>query len=249
MTDTSDTFFIGWLGSLPTRLRLFLRSLSAALALGLCALGLIFSVSGDDPGSGDFDWTAGAQTVRGVLTLTPYPMIHTVGPNKSGAVRSVVLVGVGKHGAPLDGGQAQGSSVTLDGYTLRRGGIEMLQVEDPPAVIANTGLSIQPVKLGRWRISGEICDGKCYLGAMKPGSGLAHRACAHLCLGGDVPAILVASGSVAGSDFLLLADADGNAPSQQLRSLVAVPVLVEGNVERIGSIAIIKVDHIEPLSP
>lgn len=248
MTDAKDLFFIGWLGSLPARLQLFLRFVVAILALGLCVLGVALSVSGDDPGSGEIDWAAGAQTVRGVLTLAPYPMIHTGDPNASGAVRSVVLVGVGKRGAPLDGGQVQGSSVTIDGYAIRRGTIEMVQVEDPPAATADANLPVEPIPLGRWRISGEICDGKCYLGAMKPGSGLAHRACAHLCLDGDVPAILVASAPVAGSDFLILADADGNAPSDALRSLAAVPVLVEGDVERIGSIAIIKVRHIEALA-
>jgi hypothetical protein len=248
MSDPADSFFIGWLGSLPARLRLFLRSVGLVLALGLCLLGLALSVLGDDPGSGDFEWNAGAQTVRGVLTLAPYPMIHATDPGANGAVRSLILVGVGKHGAPLVGGEVAGSAVAIEGYAIRRGAIEMLQVEDPPAATADSAAPIQPVALGRWRVSGEICDGKCYLGAMKPGTGLAHRACARLCLRGEVPAILVASAPVAGSDFLLLADADGNAPSEQMRSLTAVPVTVEGEVERIGSIAVIKVAHIEPLS-
>ncbi|MGI9422759.1 MAG: hypothetical protein ACR2PA_06170, partial [Hyphomicrobiaceae bacterium] len=96
--------------------------------------------------------------------------------------------------------------------------------------------------LGRWRLKGEICDGKCLAGAMRPGRGLAHRACANLCLIGGVPPIFVASEPVAGSQFFLLADQDGNALPDAYLNHVAVYISLDGTIERRGKILLFKVD-------
>ncbi|MGE6744243.1 hypothetical protein ACQKGC_28815, partial [Allorhizobium pseudoryzae] len=81
----------------------------------------------------------------------------------------------------------------LRGSVLRRGAIQMLVVEGRGQPLdASSGLDpAMHEPLGRWRIAGEICDGKCYAGAMRPGSGLAHKACANLCLIGEIPAVFV----------------------------------------------------------
>ena len=36
-------------------------------------------------------------------------------------------------------------------------------------------------------LKGEIIDPKCYLGAMKPGGGKTHKACAMRCIAGGIP--------------------------------------------------------------
>ena len=105
---------------------------------------------------------------------------------------------------------------------------------------AASGISVTP--LGRWRLKGEICDGKCLAGAMRPSRGLSHRACANLCLIGGVPPVFVSSGPVDGSEFFLLANKVGDPLPASYLKHVAVYVQLDGEVERRGQILIFKVD-------
>ena len=89
---------------------------------------------------------------------------------------------------------------------------------------------------------GEICDGKCETGAMRPGNGLAHRACAILCLAGGVPPVFVTAGPVEGSGFLLLAGADGGPIPASLRALTALRVVIDGTLERRGDLLVFRAD-------
>lgn len=89
---------------------------------------------------------------------------------------------------------------------------------------------------------GEICDGKCYTGAMRPGEGLAHRACANVCLVGGVPPVFVSTDRIDGEEFLLMADADGGPVTDALLDHVATLVEVEGDVERRGDILVFRID-------
>ena len=100
-----------------------------------------------------------------------------------------------------------------------------------------------PVSLGRWRIAGEICDGKCYAGAMRPGTGLAHKACANLCIAGGVPAVFVSSSPVEGHRYFLLADETGKPAGELLKDHVAVYVEAEGEVERLDDLAVFRIDR------
>ena len=101
-------------------------------------------------------------------------------------------------------------------------------------------------ELGRWRLSGEICDGKCYLGIMRPGVGLAHKACANLCVKGGVPPVLVLEQPVKVDGletvFILLADAEGKAVGDDLYDLVALLVRLEGALERHGDMLVLRTD-------
>jgi hypothetical protein len=115
-------------------------------------------------------------------------------------------------------------------------------MDDPPTGLAGEAKAPVSQSLGHWKAAGEICDGKCYPGGMAPGGGLSHRACAVVCLIGEVPAIFVVAEPVAGSSFLLLAGPDGGAMPVELRSYVAKPLQLEGEVERLGSILIFRVD-------
>jgi hypothetical protein len=96
--------------------------------------------------------------------------------------------------------------------------------------------------LGRWRLVGEICDGKCYAGVMRPGNGIAHLACADLCLLGGVPPVFVSTGDIDGENFFWLADADGGPLPDEFYPYVALRIGVEGEVERRDDIMIFKID-------
>ena len=96
--------------------------------------------------------------------------------------------------------------------------------------------------LGRWRLSGEICDGKCLAGTMRPGRGLSHKACASLCLINGAPPIFVSSAPVDGAEFFLLANAEGQTLGDAVLDHVAQFVSLEGAVEKRGDIHVFKVD-------
>jgi hypothetical protein len=156
-----------------------------------------------------------------------------------------MLAGDGKRGAPIAAGMAEGRIVNARGYMLKRGAIDIMMVEDlapvPDDSLSRTGAA-PTQKLGRWRVIGEICDGKCYIGAMRPGAGLAHKACANLCIIGDVPPVFVSVMPVAGATFLMLADQDGHKMPDAMRDYVALRVRLEGEIERRGDMLVFKVD-------
>ena len=58
-------------------------------------------------------------------------------------------------------------------------------------------------------MSGEVVDTKCYAGAMSPGDGKVHKACASLCLFGGIPPLFVARATDGTVRWFILADSEG----------------------------------------
>ncbi|MEM9027243.1 MAG: hypothetical protein AAGC70_02640 [Pseudomonadota bacterium] len=242
----SAPFYVGYLPT-PPGLRTFLLAVSTFLLGGFAALALAIGTAQDDPGRGDFQWGWGVQTVTGRLEVRPYPILHvTTGTERVPAGRTLLLSGVGKKGVQSRVESLDGRVVRLKGIALKRGDIDALQVgdgKDDISAVADTGTEVAPAKaLGRWRLIGEICDGKCLAGAMRPGTGLSHRACANLCLIGGAPPVFVSAAPVDGSTFLLMGDKDGNPLPARILDHVALFVSLEGTVERRGRILVLKVD-------
>ncbi|MGH9464819.1 MAG: hypothetical protein ACRD0X_04185, partial [Thermoanaerobaculia bacterium] len=94
---------------------------------------------------------------------------------------------------------------------------------------------------GRLRVRGEIVDGKCFLGVMKPGRGKPHRDCAARCLAGGAPPLLWVPGGAAGYTFLLV-DERGRALGGDLADWVGEPVEVEGRLESWGELLVLAAD-------
>ena len=188
----------------------------------------------------------GQTRATGLLQEHPYPMLHVIESPHFERGDTILLSGNGKRGAidqaiGLDGQIVQANGLRLDrgdlhGMQLRNGqrGLRLAEDQDQSLVV-----SVE--KLGRWKLNGEICDGKCLGGAMRPGTGLAHRACANLCLLGDVAPVFVSSGPVGGSEFLLMSDAVGGAVGPMLLDYTAIFVEVEGDVERHGAMLVFKI--------
>lgn len=238
-------FFVGYLPA-PAGLRLFLIGLAAFMIGAFAAVALIVGASQDDPGRAAFHFDWGPQTLVGVLRAKPYPVIQVArGTDRIPTGTAVMLVGEGKVGVQKRAATLDGKMVQVKGIALRRGDLDGLQVfgGDEDLVAANAApVAVQTVSLGRWKLAGEICDGKCLAGAMRPGRGLSHRACANLCLIGGAPPVFVSSQPVKGSRFLLLADKNGDPLPQSYVDYVALYVSVEGEVERRGSLSVFKID-------
>jgi hypothetical protein len=238
--NSYDGFFIGWGKKLPKGLNSFLIIVSL-FAVGLFA-GTAFSfvVTQSDPGDGGFK---GRQQVVGVISSQPYPVIHIAPGDKYPQGHSIMLSGPGKRGVVDQANALDGQVVEIRGALIKRGDLDMIQVGRRIKPVSEAQPhKVEVTQLGRWKLSGEICDGKCYAGAMRPGNGLAHKACANLCLVGGIPAVFVASGEVDGSSFFMLADSEGKTLDDRLYGLTAVLVSAEGDVEKRGDLHVFKVD-------
>jgi hypothetical protein len=239
MSGARDPFFIGWEKRLPAPLRLPL--LGAALGLLVLALLLPLALgrATDDTGSGDW---AGDRELRGTLTARPYPLL-TLPPDAAHPLgHTVLLSAFGKAQVSTD---LAGRAVRAAGVLLKRGDLEMLVVNDPAQLAAlpeALPAPVPPVPLGRWAMVGEICDGKCATGAMHAGTGIAHRACARLCLAGDIPPVLVTVQPAEGSSFFLLAGPDGGKLPDAVLRLVGLRLRLEGALERRGDLLVFRVD-------
>ncbi len=248
MSASKSDFFVGY-GKVPASLRGFLSSVAALLILGSAACAALLSLTQGDAGPGGFQWDAGAQTITGMFESKPYPLIHAEPTQAFPQGHTYLLAGDGKRGAQDFGIGLDGQRVKASGIVIKRGALDMMLIGDQTALrqepVANgrdQAASVKPVDLGRWRMRGEICDGKCYAGAMRPGTGLAHKACANICLIGGIPPVLVTNAPAEGQTFFLIGDLAGNALSPAILDHVAVLIEAEGRLERRGDIAVFKLD-------
>jgi len=235
MKDWRDDFFVGWSGRLPRRDAHFLHACIGAAVAVFLLLGLALARATDDPGNGAIDWDAGEKTFHGVLTARPYPLLHLADGH------TLMMAGPTQVGPEFDPA-LDGKIVEATGVVAKRGTLDMLDTNAPLKRGEGQGIVPPPVPLGRWRITGEICDGKCYSGSMRPGNGIAHRACANFCTLGGVPPVFVSTAPVEDSSFMLLADAAGGPLPDRLYDLVALRVQLEGELERRGDLLVFKVD-------
>ncbi|MCR9254472.1 MAG: hypothetical protein NXI16_00055 [Alphaproteobacteria bacterium] len=239
-----DPFFIGYL-SPPKPLRSFLALIGLALMVLFAGISYLMASSQWDPGDGTFRWDWRRHTITGVMTVAPYPVIHVVESERYESGTTVMLSGNGKRGVQERAAPLAGKLVQATGVSIKRGDVDMMQVIGGEKGLSLTEGEAVPVPvepLGRWRLTGEICDSKCYTGAMRPGKGLAHKACANLCLIGGEPPIFVTTAPVDGDIFLIMADAEGGEVTGPVLDHVATLVEIEGEVERVGSALVFKID-------
>ncbi len=243
-----DPFFLGWSKKLPKGLKRFVPLLAVALVLLFGGAGFLVGATQNDPGDGAFRWDLGRQELTAVLMAEPYPVLFVVESQHYRPGTPILLSGNGKRGVQERAAPLQGRLVQAAGFPIVRGSLQAMQLAGGEAGLkaaagaeADMGLP-EARSLGTWRLSGEICDGKCYAGAMRPGQGLAHKACANLCLIGGVPPVFVSTGPVEGESFFLMAGPDGGPIPERLLDSTAVLVQLEGEVVRRGALLIFQVD-------
>ena len=241
----ADPFFVGYFKKVPPSIRNFALWAGGGIILFLATVALLLPLGTIDPGSGQYADDLQGGALDGVVDPLPYPILRV--PAGDGmAARAVLLGGQSKIGAQGRVG-AGGSMIEVAGVFVRRGALQMLLIGDN-SIKADTGARPAfipaPIEdLGRWRLTGEICDGKCSAGAMKPGRGLAHKACANLCISTGLPPVLVMELPVEGSTVVLLAGEDGGPLPAALLDLTAVPVQLEGQLERRDDLLIFRIDE------
>jgi hypothetical protein len=233
-------FFVGWSGRSALPRIGFLAFVLAALIVGFGALSFALGVVVDDPGGGDF---SGDKDITGVMIADPYPMIVTDQDQ-----HTIMLSGGGKRGVQEQARPWDGRHVHATGAGVKRGDRDLLLVDKLELAPGDAAVPAREA-LGTWRLTGEICDGKCSLGVMRPGNKTVHKACANVCLLGGVPPVFITTTPVMGSRYLLMGDARNHALPDEMRDYVAITARMDGELERIGDALIFRTDVTRAVVP
>jgi hypothetical protein len=233
-------FFIGWSRRSAGPLLGFLVLLLLTLLAGFSALAFALGVAVDDPGGGNF---TGDKSIAGVLVADPYPMIVTDNDH-----HTILLSGGGKRGVQDEARALDGKHVQATGAGVKRGDRDMLLVDQLQAAPGEAAPAVRE-PLGRWRLTGEICDGKCSLGVMRPGNKAVHKACANVCLIGGVPPVFITTTPVLGTQYLLMGDPQNHTLPDALRDYVAITTRMDGTLERIGDALVFDTDVTKAVVP
>ncbi len=233
----SDEFFVGYLPT-PSQERRFLWIIGAALIVGGISLATILSAIQRDPGGGAWNLDQVVQ-IEGVLRASPYPMLET--PSQT-----FLLVGEGKAGASDRAATLDGQTVLASGYRISRKALSILELDVKTAalrVVIQSSISSVPRLASKWvsmTVQGEIVDSKCFAGAMKPGDGKTHKACASLCIRGGIPPMLICFDQAGQQSNYLLTSSAGNAFTgtalEELLGFVGDSVEVSGTAEQPGGV-------------
>lgn len=238
MSEQKD-FYVGYL-SMPKRLSLFNRVMAVGLIAAGMVLALVLGLRAPDVGEGNWDIYNYVE-MTGTLKLEPYPMLIIKGYD-----RPVLVTSDGKRSAKpfLEG--LDGQTVTLYGNIASRGNWRMLTIAGKGDILSAKqnseplAISVRPGEVVR--LVGEIVDSKCMLGAMRPGEGYVHRACASLCLMGGMPPMALLRKPDGRKAAYLLVGYDGNSVSEALAPHVAVPIQMEGQLEYWGDMPVVQMD-------
>lgn len=229
----NDDFFVGYLAT-PPYLRAFLRKRVAVFAIGAIVVAAALAGLQRDVGTGKWDLDHISQ-VQGIIREHPYPMMETEGRD-----RALLLVSEGKMTASQAIAGLDGKVAKISGSLIDRNGMSMLELQsgspvsaiDSPNGLTANGLAASNTM--KATLIGEIVDSKCFLGAMKPGDGKTHKACASLCIRGGIPPMLICFDSKGQrTDYLLTNSVgDGLAGAE----LDAILPYVGDRVEMIGEV-------------
>jgi hypothetical protein len=240
---SGDDFFVGWRKQMPAPDRRAMLGAAIALVATGAGLGALAGLRPVAPGGGTWD-QGNVRSWTGLLLDAPYPALRW---RDASGVRTGFLATGGKTRVRPPPSLI-GTMVRLDASLIARGRNAMLAVREgsfrparlsPPPELAWPA----PLDRGEVLLAGEILDAKCWFGAMRPGYGKTHKACAALCARGGLPLAFCRIGAC-GDDGLapLLLDGAGRAHGRALAALVGEPVAVTGRLVDVGDITQLRAD-------
>lgn len=238
--EHTDPFYVGYRPA-PSEHRRAMKSFIILLALWLSMMGCVLVLTQRDPGDAVWD-ISNERTWSGTLVEHPYPMLI---PDDPATTSAMFVVAMGKRGAQDRLSAGYGHRVTLRGYELQREGRRMIELaESPDTIQIGQPAAAQPAPAttpseSPIELVGEIIDGKCYLGAMKPGDGFGHRACAMLCLRGGLPPMFVAEGETGRTLYPLLIVDNSTQLDESTMSKVARRVRLRARTATIAGLPVL----------
>src|SRR6266851_3443803 len=239
-----NDFYVGYLPNAPTALARFVRRVIIVLGLLAVTTSLVLVVGQMPFASSAFEYGK-LRSCEGVFVTRPFPTLLVARPGEIGQqdkYSRYLLVAPGKHGADDLVASFDGKQVRLQGQLIYREGGTMVEITPGSIAVIDTEPAVQETTrdLGAVTVTGEIVDGKCYLGVMNPGQGKVHRDCAARCLSGGIPPIFV---STDGHEQFLLVGLDGRTLGRDaLREFVAEPITIRGELLQQGESQLLRID-------
>lgn len=268
----TDEFFVGYMPGMPRGIRARVLAALAGVFVAGGAIALLGAAMQRDPGRGL--WAEDRSSITGVFRALPYPhlvvgagaeqrsvLLFCEGKRAPGAQTwcGPIPDGLTAPGRPIGATfvpiDIDGRVVTATGRVLRRldappGSVTALELGSERADLRVDAAAVQPAAAAsptqRVTLEGEIVDPKCYLGAMKPGNGRVHRACAWLCIKGGIAPVLVVSSS-AGPRCIVLADSGGGAAGAQLAEFAGDRVRIEGELSTQHGLEVLRLGSRSPV--
>ncbi len=242
----NDDFYIGWLTA-PKHLVQFLFPVVGSMATIFLIGAMVLAAYQKHPGTGQWE-DQRIVTLRGVVGTDPYATLWVSGENQNESVRAYLLVEDGKLGAlprvsRLLGDGRNKVPVDVRGTILHRDDRWMIALAADESGIRVLDADESTIAIGRLleqrreptepvTLQGEIIDPKCYLGAMRPGGGKTHKACAMRCIAGGIPPMLVTRDPTMGETYYLLVDEHGGAANELVYPFVGDRVELAGRMEQ-----------------
>jgi hypothetical protein len=237
-SEARDAFYVGYLPMNPS-LRRWVGRLVVGLVVVTAGVAVAMSALRNDPGPAVWDIDE-VRTWEGVIRSEPHPMLVTEkGPEGTPAV--MLLVSEGKVGADDRVADMDGKRAVVRGTLLRRHQWYLVELVSDDGSVEAAGAVAKTTEPMAWQdvtLEGEIMDPKCYLGAMKPGEGKAHKACAALCIRGGIPPMYRVFDAEGRPHLMLLVGSDGRAlrgkDLETVIDYVGDAVVVNGQLARRG---------------
>lgn len=235
MTRTPDDFYVGYLPA-PESIRRFVRIVVAIVLLIVAGAAVVIASMQREPGSGVWH-DSQYQTFEGGILAQPYGMLLIAG-------QPHLLVTEAKAGLTDRVRSLHGQKVKLRGTLLERDGRRLIAVPDAADAIQPGGHATFDPPVNQTgpmvRLVGEIIDPKCYIGAMKPGGGKTHKACAALCLRGGIPPMFVTRNPDGSESYHLIVGQEPEALLEACIRYVGEPVSISGRTGALGDLATIE---------
>ena len=245
----SDPIFVGYLPT-PKKDHVFLKTILPLLLILTAIVAAAVSTEQPNPGTGVWD-TGHELKLEGQLVPGPYPILRVKDSERTAGIRTWLLAEQGKIGVQnrvTALGVTGPTDVIARGYRIERDGQGMLELiaGANALVISETQTTSMPEQEKTPRkhvsITGEIIDPKCWLGVMKPGFGKPHKACATLCIEGGIPPMFIWINESGSRTRALLLGPNGEQIVDRIRSRIADPITIEGNLETWDDLHVLKVD-------
>ena len=251
--NTNGDFYVGYL-PIPASHRRFIIFFVLFAAIWSLGMATIITLTMRSPGTAQWN-TGSMQTWVGTLIEKPYPMLVPDDPNEP----ALLVVEMGKRGAHERLTPYFNQQVQLQGYELNRDARRMIELDthEDAITLASNQSTDQTIQWTTFTPTntittiGEIVDGKCYLGAMKPADGIGHRACAVLCIRGGLPPMFVTIDDNGNRSYALLLIDGSTTLDEHALKLVGQPCIITGQYSQFHGINIFHTTKsaIHPLKP
>ena len=250
-TQPDEEFFIGWEKNVPPLQRRFLYDRLFGIFAFVFSLALLLPFLQRRYAPSFYNYMTKSE-FEGVFVSKPVPSLRVARPgtidNGQEKDSNYLLVNPRKYGF------SRGNMDELDGKNIRLKGtlifnrkqtmieVDQKSIEQIPSNPLEPHEEEKLVNLGRYKLTGEIVDSKCYYGVLNPGFGKPHRACAVRSISNGVPPLLLIRSEDGETCELLVLGKDMKMIGKEILDQVGVPVQVVGDVYKWGNKYIIETD-------